>query len=600
MNGKEDAILADSDSSNELFDFDELEKKLETDLNEQLSDLEIIKEDREKINNPDSLGSTVMNVVWEQFINQVGVVAGEDFIAENRGLTLDLRNKAHIQTTENFADGKIATHNDKIDYQQRYGDWQSNFKVVDKKADVDKIKKENNKIRAKNDKIRADNAKNGVDIQKGTRHEIIIDKNNHEQHYDERSQTYKEVLKEEARKPFDKGRPKGSGSKQMDHTVSAAEIIRDPKAAAHLSREEQVAFANSDTNLNLIDSSANQSKRDSTTTEWLDSERNGQNPAERFDIDEDQLRGKDKEAREEYEKQKKEGEERSIKTGKQSQKEEAFRIGGKALRAVVMGLLAELIRNIISKLIAWIRSGEKNLGTFIDQIKNALTIFIGNLKQNVLTAGNTLVTTIATAIIGPIVGTIKKAWMLLKQGAKSLKEALDYIKNPSNKNKPVGILMLEVGKIMMSGLTAAGALVLGEVIEKGLMAIPVFTVEIPLIGSLANILGMFLGALVSGLIGALALNLIDKVVAKKQKENNTRQQIDKGNEILNTQAQITDVADEKLRKTKSDVQTTINDRHKAAAVVIKKATDNIFNTKETNNDAALEQIDQLLNGISEE
>lgn len=105
----------DSDAVN----FDDLESKLESELEEQMSDLDALEHDREKIGNPDTIGETVMNVVWEQFINQVGVIAGEDFIKENRGLTLDLRDDAHIQTTENFAKGKIASHNTKIDYQKK-------------------------------------------------------------------------------------------------------------------------------------------------------------------------------------------------------------------------------------------------------------------------------------------------------------------------------------------------------------------------------------------------------------------------------------------------------------------------------------------------
>ncbi len=110
-----------------IIDFDELERTLENDLNSQLSDLDFLVKDRGKINNPESLGDTVREVIWEQFLNQIAVTAGEDFIQENRGLTLDLRNEAHIQTTENFANGKIAAHNNHIDYQQRYDDWQDNF-----------------------------------------------------------------------------------------------------------------------------------------------------------------------------------------------------------------------------------------------------------------------------------------------------------------------------------------------------------------------------------------------------------------------------------------------------------------------------------------
>ena len=97
--------------------------------------MQFLAEEKEKIGNPDNLGNVIMDVVWEQFINQVAVTAGEDFIKENRGLHLDLRKEAHIQTTENFADGKIATHNTEIDYQQRYDDWQSNF-VKDENGNV--------------------------------------------------------------------------------------------------------------------------------------------------------------------------------------------------------------------------------------------------------------------------------------------------------------------------------------------------------------------------------------------------------------------------------------------------------------------------------
>ena len=103
------------------------ETLLEHELVSHMSELSGLEEDFEKIGSPDTLGETVMNVVWDQFINQIGIIAGEDFIKENRGLTLDLRNFVYIQTTENFANGKIASHNSSIDYQERYDNWQSNF-----------------------------------------------------------------------------------------------------------------------------------------------------------------------------------------------------------------------------------------------------------------------------------------------------------------------------------------------------------------------------------------------------------------------------------------------------------------------------------------
>lgn len=125
-----------------------------------------------------------------------------------------------------------------------------------------------------------------------------------------------------ARKPFDEGRPTGSVERgtDMDHTVSAGEIIRDPAANAHLSKEEQIAFANSEANLNEMNAGQNRSKGDKSMTDWLDNpNKNGQKPDEIFDINEEQkekYREKDKEARTEYERVKKKGEKRSIETGK--------------------------------------------------------------------------------------------------------------------------------------------------------------------------------------------------------------------------------------------------------------------------------------------
>lgn len=563
---KENAILDKKEQLNEdlveSFDFDELEEKLQSQLEEELADMQFLAEEKEKIGNPDNLGNVIMDVVWEQFLNQVAVTAGEDFIKENRGLHLDLRKEAHIQTTENFAEGKIATHNTEIDYQQRYDDWQSNF-----------VKDENGNV---------------------VTHQT-------------RSGKEETTLVKGARKPFDEGRPTGSveNHTDMDHTVSAAEIIRDPAANAHMTKDEQIAFANSEANLNEMDSSLNRSQGDKSMTDWLDNPNaSGQKPDEIFDIsaeDEAKMRQKDAEAREEYEKQKKEAEQKSIEAGKKSRKEEAFRIGGKALRAVLMQLLAELVREIIAKLVKWFKSSKKALDSLLDSLKEAIHSFIGKMKQHLINAGNTVFTTVATAIIGPIVGTIKKVWIMLKQGWSSLKNAIAYIKDPANKGKPIGRLLMEVGKIVIAGMTGIGAMLLGEVIEKGLMTIPIFAVEIPLLGSLANILGIFLGAAVAGIIGAIAINIIEKQIAKSMKQENVDAQITKGNEILRTQHQLQVVNEAKLDHTKSVAAQNIHERHSAVANMMADSVENIRKNCATDEsvDDAFEDIDKLFEELED-
>lgn len=543
------------------FDFDELESKLEHEIELQMTDLQLLKEEQKQIGNEDNLGEIIKEVVWEQFMNQVAAKAGADFIAENQGLKLDLRKDAYIQTTENFEKGKIATHNTEIKYQERYDDWQTNFKK---------------------------------------------DENGNVVTHTTRSGKKEATLVEGARKRFDKDRPSGSVEKKtdMDHTVSAAEIIRDPAANAHMTKEEQIAFANSEANLNEMDSSLNRSKGDKSTNDWLDNPNaNGQKPNEIFDIsdeDDKKMRQKNVEAREEYEKKKKEAKQKSIEEGKKSRKEEAFRIGGKALRSAIMLLFAEFTKEVISKLVKWLKSAQKSLNTLMEYIKEAIKSFISKLKTHLKNASNNVLTTILAAIYGPIIATIKKVWILLKQGWKSLKEAVTYLKNPDNQDQPLSLRLLETGKIVMAGLSAVSGIVLGEVIEKSLMTIPFLAVEIPLLGSLANLIGLFAGGLTAGIIGAIAINLINKAVEKKQKEFNLSEQIEKSNEILNIQAQLIMVGEEKLSNIKGSVNDSIAKRHAMAQGEITNSLKNIFNEVEDaskNNDDSFDDMERIIKGL---
>lgn len=545
----ENAVLDAMDFEAKEVSLDELEQSLETELEEQFEDLTFLQEEREHINNPDHLGETILNVVWEQFMNQVATTAGEDFIKENRGLHLDLRKEAHIQTTENFAKGKIAKHNTEIDYQQRYDDWQSNF-----------VKDENGNVVTHQTRAGKEEA----------------------------------TLVKGARKAFDDGRPTGSAEKHtdMDHTVSAAEIIRDPAANAHMTKDEQIAFANSDANLNEMDSSLNRSKGDMSMTDWLDNPNSkGQKPNEIFDIsaeDDAKLRQKDAEARDEYEKQKKEAEQKSIEAGKKSQKEEAFRIGGKALRTALMAILAALAKEVIGKLVLWLKSAEKSLNTLLEHIKMAIRSFVGKLKGLLVSTSDSVITTIVTSIVGPVVGTVKKVFTLLKQGWQSLKEAVQYLRKPENRGKPLSYLLPQVGIIVVTGLSGIGAIVLGEFIEKGLVALlPGLGVNIPILGSPANLIGMLMGAIVCGVIGAIAINLINKYVARQQKNANLDAQIDKKNEILQTQDKLIEVKVQKMVHTKEDALRTMKETREQAKDIISEAMATIFREDEEDNPDSL-------------
>ena len=541
------------------FDYEqllEIENSLENNLKDVVEHIEQLDIDREKLQNNEYLQESIENIVWEQVQLQLAAQIGEEFIKENKGQTLDLRKEAHIQTAENFEKGKFATHNREVAYKERYDSWQNNF-----------VKDDLGNIRTHS-----------------TRSGKIVN-----------------TLTKDARKPFDAGRPTGSKEKgtQMDHTVSAGEIIRDSKANAFLTREEQIAFANSNANLNEIRSEINQAKGDQSTTELLDNPNSkGQHAREVHNIssiEEKQLREKDKEARTEYDRVRDEAEKRAIKSGKKSRRNEALKVSGKALKAALLQLLSEFLRELIKKFISWLKDTERNLSTFIEKIKEAIISFVNNLSNHLLNVGKSVVTMIASAIVGPVINTFLKAWTFIHQGWKSLKEAIDYINNPDNKDKSPDIMILEVGKIIVAGLTATGAIVVGEALGASLTAsFPVLAISIPLLGTIGNVIGTFMGATLSGIIGAFVLKMIDQQIVNKQITELSSKKIDQNNEMLVIQDQLLDVKSTKLQVEKDSIVHTIKERHDMAASMMKEKLSDIFEESTRDDKSDFDEIDSLL------
>lgn len=532
--------IALKEDSFENFDLDELESKLQEQLDEELADLKILQEEKDKINSPDALGETIKNVIWEQFINQIATTAGEDFIKENNGLTLDLRNEAHIQTAENFAEGKIATHNHIS--KEQLGKNYDRYKNTPHKEFRDKYVDPGMDATLKR---AGELKKKGID-------------------YVDDIYTGKKIPTD-TKLPNGKNNPKAA---QREHVKSSSEIYNNPSLQMSNDNESLAGVINNPEILQgYTTAERNNRKSDKTSGEM-----------EKRDKTKHWKKANEK-AEEYIKEQEKAGEERLKQEGRKTQKEEAFRIGGKALRAVIMQFLAELVKEIGAKLVKWFKSAEKKLQTLITVLKEAITSFISKIKTHLINAGNTAVTTIATAIFGPIVSTIKKVWTLLKQGWKSLREAIAYIRNPENKGKSVGVLLLEVGKILIAGLSAVGAIVLSEVIEKALIAIPgvgaVFAFEIPLLGSLGNILGIFLGAVVSGIVGAIAINLIQKRIEKIRQSTIVKDKIDKGNSVLQLQHEVKVVSDIKTDYIKEKAASAAKERHGKAANIMSDSLENI-------------------------
>ena len=521
----ENAILnveeLDDLDENSLY-LDELENELQEQLDFEISDFEFLKKEKDKIGSPEALGETIKGVIWDQFMNQVSNIAGEEFIKENGGMTLDLRDEAHIQTAENFENGKIATHNyiSKEQLEKNYDRYKNtshkDFRKKYVNPGMDKTLK-------RAGELNKEGSETVTDIYTGrqisTKTKLENGKNNLE-------------------------------SAQREHVISSAEAYKNPSLQMANDSEELADIINDPENLQgYTTAKRNNRKNDKTENEMEEQDKTkhwkkANNKAKKF-----------------MNQKEKEGEERLKEEGRKTQKAEAFKIGGKALKSAIMTLLVTLLKNIIGKLVKWFRTAKRSFSTLVEHIKEAFTSFLDGINSHLINSAMGVFNTVAMSIFNPISRILKNAWTILKQGWKSLKEAFNYIKNPENRKKPIGILLLEIGKIIIMGISAVGAIALGEVIEVALSGIPFLAIEIPLLGSLANIIGIFMGASISGIIGAIGINLIQKSIEKKLKNETLTKQIDKGNEVLITQYKIQKVTEKKLIYTKIRTASNIKNRH---------------------------------------
>lgn len=549
LSKNENAVLDVMDFEDKEVYWDELEQSLETELEEKFEDLNFLQNEYEHISNPDHLGETVLNVVWEQFMNQVATTAGEDFIKENHNLCLDLRDSAHIQTADNFAEGKIATHNH-----------------------ISREQLEQNYDRYKNTphkKFRDDFVDPGMDAT--LKRAGVLNKQGIETVTD--IYTGKQIP---TKTKLENGKNNPQAA-QREHVKPSSKLYENASLQMANSNEELAGIINNPENLQGY-TTAERNRRKSDKS---DDEMSEQDKTEHWK--------KANEKAEKFVKQKeKEGEERLKQEGRKTQKEEAFRIGGKALRTALMAILTALVKEVIGKLVLWLKSAEKSLNTLLEHIKMAICSFVNKLKDLFISTSDSVITTIVTSIVGPVVSTIKKVFTLLKQGWKSLKEAVQYLRKPENRGKPLSRLLPQVGIIVVTGLSGIGAIVLGEVIEKGLITLlPALGIDIPILGSPANLIGTLMGAIVCGVIGAIAINLINKYVVRQQKNDNLDAQIDKKNEILQTQDKLIKVKIQKMGNAQDDALRSMKESREQAKDIISEAMATIFHEDEDDNSESL-------------
>lgn len=529
-------------------DFDELEKKLSSQIEKDLSDLNFLESERRKIGNPSELGKVIKDEVWTQFCNQIGL----DVTKETLNQKYDRENP-----NENYKD--VAT-----------------------------IVMQDERYRTANKKM----------------------KDEHE----------KGVLKDEytgkVLKPQDKA--------NQDHVVSRKEIYENKRRKqANIKTED---LANKDINLRATNESLNKSKGAKSINEYIDPKKRaererslkGQNERANSKIDKSNMSENEKKISKEKnnkrlqnkldakkslmqdaDKKARRSQNRDVRRG--VAKQVGKKAGKDALKTMAIQALSSLLKEVMNGLVTFFKSESKSFKLFLLEMKKSISNFFNKIEEFFKSGLKVGVSTIVSEIFGPIVSVFNKLVSVIKQSVSSFIDAIAYLKAPENKYKPFSIKVAQVGKIVTGALTGITALVLGEVLEKSLMSFPIMLIEIPFLGTLANIIGLFLGSLVSGLIGAIVINLIDKYIAKRQKAEIVIKKIDKANNILENQSKILNIKEAKLNINKDKFATAIIDRHNNAAEIFQQTLENTNSEFDTinENDKRIDKMLKELEGLYE-
>ena len=462
--------------------YDELEEILEQQFKMEFSNLESLQTEFKEIGSPDKLSEVILDEIWNQFGNQIG---------------LDMT-----------SDTLLKQYNDNIDKPKEY------TKVIGKSILEDKRFKD-----AKN------NMKDKL-----------------------RSGTLKDEYTGKTLKINEKV--------NLDHVVPRKQIFENPwRKIADI---ETVDLANKPENFAATNESLNKSKGATSNSDYIKNrearEKKLKDQVQRANEKIDKKNISDAEKRNlKAENNKRLNDKlaadskkmlKSEKTAKKAINKDiakkasvrmANKAGKEAVKAMFVAALFGMLKEIMNALVRYFKSKKQSFDAFLKEMKKALHSFFGKIKDFIKVGVDSFVGSIVGEIIGAFAEKLRKLPNLVKQLFGSIRESISYLSNPENESHSTAIKIAHISKIITSALVGVGAMFLGEYFEQFLNKIPGMTFEIKLLGTIANILGMFLASLLTGILGAIIINGLDSFISRKLQDENKRQQADKRNELLRIQ-----------------------------------------------------------------
>lgn len=504
--------------------YDELEELLEQQFTMEFSNLEKLEVDCKEISSPDKLGDVILDEIWNQFGNQIGLDMTSDTLLK--------------QYNDKHPNGYTKEEGAKIMKDKRYTDAKNAMKEKQKSGNL--------------------------------KDEYI-------------GKTLK--LNENA---------------NLDHVVARKQIFEN--SWRKIADIDTADLANKKENLAATNESLNKSKGAKSNSEYIKDrevrEKNLKEQVERAnkkidkkDISDSEKRNlkainekrlNDKLAADSHKMLKVEKKAKKA-INKDIAKKAPVRMankGGKdAVKAMFVAALFGMLKEIMNALVRYFKTKKQSFDTFMEEMKKALHSFFGKIKDFIKVGVDSFVGSIVGEIIGAFNQKLQKLPNLIKQLFGSIRESISYLSNPENQTHSTAIKIAHISKIITSGLVAVGAMFLGEYFEQFLNKIPGMTFEIKLLGTIANILGMFFASLLTGILGAIIINGLDQFISKKLIEENQKKQANKKNELLRIQDVQIFVAEQNVAVKRNDIFIKMAKNHQKLRELLGNVQEEFSNSK---------------------
>ena len=511
-------------NESENLNYDELEKLLEEQFTMEFSNLEKLKLECKEISSPDKLGDVILDEIWDQFAIQIGLDMTSDTLLK--------------QYNDKHPNSYTKEEGAKIMKDKRY-------------TDANKAMKEKQKLGNLKDEYTGKTLK-------------VNEKAN------------------------------------LDHVVARKQIFENPwRKIADI---ETADLANKSENFAATNESLNKSKGAKSNSEYIKNR----------EAREKKLKDQVKRANEKIDKKnisdvekknlKAENEKRlndklaadskkMLKAEKRAKKainkdiakkasvRMANKAGKDAIKAMFVAALFGMLKEIMNALVRFFKSKKRSFDTFLDEMKNALHSFFGKIRDFIKVGIDSFVGSIVGEIIGAFAQKLKKLPNLIKQIFGSIRESISYLSNPESQSHSTEIKIAHISKIITSALVGVGAMFLGEYFEKYLLPLPGMGFEIKFLGTIANILGMFLASLLTGILGAIIINGIDQFISRKLIEENQKKQANKKNELLRIQDVQIFVAEQNVAVKRNDIFSRMAKNHQKLKELLGNVQDEFSNSK---------------------